>query len=48
MIGTDAYLVVLQLHHDDEPGSAGWHRKNTPPWVGVAFSQGYVGYEWPL
>jgi len=48
MIGADVPLVLLQVHHDDEPDDAGWRRKNTPPWVGAAFSQVYVGYEWGL
>ncbi len=48
MMGADVPLVLLQVHHGDEPDDPGWRRKNTPPWVGVAFSQVYVGYEWGL
>jgi len=48
MIGADIAVAVLQLHHDDESDDAGWRRKDIPPWVGIAFSQGYVGYEWSL
>jgi hypothetical protein len=48
MIGADVPLVLLQVHHDDDPDHGGWRRKTTPPWVGAAFSQAYVGYEWGL
>jgi hypothetical protein len=48
MIGADLSLLVLQVHHDDEADDSGWRRKDTPAWLGAAFSQAYVGYEWSL
>lgn len=43
LLGVDLTPAVLSLRK--ESGSD-WHWKNLPPWVGVAFSQAYVGYEW--
>lgn len=48
IVGADLSLLVVSLRRENEPPNEGWRLKRLLPWVGPAFSQVYVGYEWTL